>query len=514
MSAETGALAATPHPLGKPGGPGLFRDKSLSLPPYIQNIAHSLKEKRGLDTSKAIQMAIGVCQNWASGRGNVKPEVRAAATAAIAAWEAAKAKAHATPNKGVQLSQQADPANVVELSAVGKVFRFRHGWVPVDGDGNELPKSNKVPKSIAYDTEARDHAKKLADAGDYDGAIAHLTTHREKTTSPVLHSALGSTIDHYKKLHESKKRGKHLAQYLADEDEQDELDRTFGTHNLSQPMGFLRDVLDGSQPIDLANAPEPGGSQPKKEATAKKDPKKKSGEEQPSKHQLPPGAVGWKHNWVPVDQNGNPVGPSQKNKSAQEIKDMTGHTDATKAAIASAYNNKAQADAKTAATKAKSAAKRAKAKAEADRKRAAAEAKRRTKAKERAKAKAATEAKRKAAAETRAKTAKAKARQKLIAAATKQALADKKAGRPLTPTQQKLLDHYEAQQSESLDELRNDVKLSQPVAEATTVPTVSSQDGARATVNTLLSKAPAPQMARAARHAQMKRRSRRRKGLK
>ena len=106
MSAETGALATTPRPLGKPGGPGLFHDKSLSLPPYIQNVAHSLMTKRGMDKSRAISTALGVAKNWASGRGNVQPEVRAAATAALAQWDAAKAKARATPNKGeVTLSQ-------------------------------------------------------------------------------------------------------------------------------------------------------------------------------------------------------------------------------------------------------------------------------------------------------------------------------------------------------------------------------------------------------------------------
>lgn len=32
-----------------------------------------------------------------------------------------------------------------------------------------------------------------------------------------------------------------------------------------------------------------------------------------AQHVLPKGATAWKHNWVPVDSNGKPVGPSQKN---------------------------------------------------------------------------------------------------------------------------------------------------------------------------------------------------------
>jgi hypothetical protein len=386
MSAETGALATTPHPLGKPGGPGLFKDKSLSLPPYVQNIAHSLMEKRGMDKSKAIQVALGTVKNWASGQGNVKPEVRTASAAALAAWEAAKAKAKTTPNKGV---------------------------------------------------------------------------------------------------------------------------------SLSQPMTLLRGVLDGSKVVELALPP----AEPAQKKVTKD---KKKPAEQKGKHQLPPGAVGWKHNWVPVDKNGTPVGPSQKDKSASEIKDMAGHDAATKDAIRQAYKNKAEKDGKKAAAKAKSEAAKAKTKAAAAKRRAAAEAKRRTKAKERLKKQAATEAKRKTTAAAKAETAKVKARQKLVTAATKQALADKKAGRPLTPTQQKLLDRYNAQQASTLDQLRNDVKLSQPVdlgvsAEVggmVTVPTVSSQDGARMTVNSLLSKAPKRQLADAAKKVLMKRRAGRRKGSK
>jgi hypothetical protein len=330
MSAETAALAVTPHPLGKPGGPGLFGDKALSLPPYVQNIAHSLMEKRGMDKSKAIQVALGTVKNWASGQGAVRPEVRAAATTALAQWEAAKAKAHATPNKV----------------------------------------------------------------------------------------------------------------------------------SLSQPMTLLRAVLDGTSAIDLAVPADIAGSAgPKAEKPKAKDKKQKDRPE--GKHKLPPGAVGWKHNWVPVDKNGNAVGPSQKDKSAAEIKDMAGHTSATQAAIAQAYHNKATADSKKAATKAASAKKHSAAEAKRAAKAKALAAKRAAHAKEMAKKKAEVAKLRAQKQAAKEKAAKVKAKQKLISDATRQALADKKAGRPLTPTQVRLLDHYEAQQEETKDNLRNNVSLSQ-----------------------------------------------------
>lgn len=49
--------------------------------------------KDGKDRSEAIQIAIGVVKNWASGGGKVTPEVRAASAKAVAEWEALKARA-------------------------------------------------------------------------------------------------------------------------------------------------------------------------------------------------------------------------------------------------------------------------------------------------------------------------------------------------------------------------------------------------------------------------------------
>lgn len=113
MSEKTPVLATKSRPLGKPGGPGLFHDKNLDLPPYVQNIAHSLMAKRGLPKSRAIQLALGAVERWKNGGDDVSPEVRAAAAKAWAQWEAAKAKARATPNKS---SKHANDARAISLS--------------------------------------------------------------------------------------------------------------------------------------------------------------------------------------------------------------------------------------------------------------------------------------------------------------------------------------------------------------------------------------------------------------
>ena len=94
-SEKTAGYSVTPHPFGKPGGPGLWKHKGLQLPPYIQNVAHGI-QKSGKSESQAIQIAVGIVKRWAKGLGKVSAEVRAAAAKAVAEWEAKKAATHAT----------------------------------------------------------------------------------------------------------------------------------------------------------------------------------------------------------------------------------------------------------------------------------------------------------------------------------------------------------------------------------------------------------------------------------
>lgn len=89
-SEKTAGYSSTHSPLGKPGGPGLWKHKGLQLPAYIQNVAKGVM-KTGKTMSQAIQIAIGTIKRWARGGGKVSPEVRAAAAKALAEWEKLKA---------------------------------------------------------------------------------------------------------------------------------------------------------------------------------------------------------------------------------------------------------------------------------------------------------------------------------------------------------------------------------------------------------------------------------------
>lgn len=62
--------------------------------------------KSGMSEGRATATAINACKRWRSGGGNVSPEVRAAATAALAELEAKEARAKATTNRGSRRTRE------------------------------------------------------------------------------------------------------------------------------------------------------------------------------------------------------------------------------------------------------------------------------------------------------------------------------------------------------------------------------------------------------------------------
>lgn len=88
-----GGRPADDSPLGTPGGKKNWVDRAGGLPKYIRMVAHALI-RSGKSKSRAIGMAVGIVRNWAEGKGNVSPKVRAAAVKAIAEWEAKRAGSH------------------------------------------------------------------------------------------------------------------------------------------------------------------------------------------------------------------------------------------------------------------------------------------------------------------------------------------------------------------------------------------------------------------------------------
>jgi len=186
-------------------------------------------------------------------------------------------------------------------------------------------------------------------------------------------------------------------------------------------------------------------------ANDKKAPPKKGGKKEArdgTKGSLPPGATGWKHGWIPVDENGKAVGPAQKPKWLLDAEAKHKAAGGRSAEAIEAEKLKNAQDARK--RKAEAPAKKAEAaKKKAEREREAAAKKAKT-----AKEQKARETERKAKAAEREKTAAQKAKERQIQAAYRQALQDRKNGRELSEQQRRVVAHVEAQQRKEQGKLR------------------------------------------------------------
>lgn len=69
-------------------------DKAGGMPWYMKIVRNALL-RHGHDMQSATAIAVNTMKRWAAGGQHVHPQVRAAAAAALAQWEAMRAKAHA-----------------------------------------------------------------------------------------------------------------------------------------------------------------------------------------------------------------------------------------------------------------------------------------------------------------------------------------------------------------------------------------------------------------------------------
>jgi hypothetical protein len=175
LSAKTASLEATPAPRGKPAGPGLYGVSGQEHTPYLQQVVKGLIEKRGMDPGKAYAVARGSIRKWGRGGGKVRPEVRAAATAAEAGEMAKQARAKATHAHAASWSDVgrridlaaapppapaaapasgqaggALPARVAAGSATGGQFSAGGGGQPSQGKAAATGKTTAKPPLTAH----------------------------------------------------------------------------------------------------------------------------------------------------------------------------------------------------------------------------------------------------------------------------------------------------------------------------------------------------------------------------
>lgn len=218
LSAKTGTLAITPHPFGSPSGPGLWHQKGMQLPPYVQNIAHALlRTGRAKSEGQAIAMARAATKRWMSGGGHVHPEVRAAAAASDAQWRAKQARAHAHANARAAIELVGTAAGAAKDSRVpaggplGGTFGSGGGSTSQATSSSSGPRATKGTQSKAAPQTSSSNAQKkaalLKQAAGYRAKADALIKQRDALRA-ALASASGKTSNGQKGAKTSSGAGK------------------------------------------------------------------------------------------------------------------------------------------------------------------------------------------------------------------------------------------------------------------------------------------------------------------
>src|SRR5688500_2047315 len=95
MATSPGGRPAGDSPVGTPGGRQNWVDKAGGRPRSVRLVAPALTRKR-LPTHRARPSALHRSKRRAAGLDDVRPQVQAAAAAALAEWEAKKGVSTAT----------------------------------------------------------------------------------------------------------------------------------------------------------------------------------------------------------------------------------------------------------------------------------------------------------------------------------------------------------------------------------------------------------------------------------
>lgn len=152
------------------------------LPPYIRAVVNALKRK-GTPESEAVERAIGIIRNWASGEGNVTAKTKATAAAALASWEAKKAASHARADIVTETSQ----TGAALLPVAGRPLLIAHRPVrsKVRGKCAACDKPISHPLHMAAMGRSKRGRRHAGPAGHAHVPSGHHSTRRRRTVAQV-----------------------------------------------------------------------------------------------------------------------------------------------------------------------------------------------------------------------------------------------------------------------------------------------------------------------------------------
>ena len=213
LTAETPTATSVPEPFGRPGGPGLWHVKGMMLPYYIQHVAHDLLEAGSASSvSSAIQMAVGIVRKWSQGipvggetkvgkkpghPGHIHPDVQAAASDAMAQWEAKRAKAHAqaAANAAARRDHSMTHTEEIDLAGVTPTFTGNSGYGSVprrrqehvhrggDTTGGMMDIAEMTGKQVRHHMSTM-HAQDVQGKNTQALMRAHNGLHKQKSDNP------------------------------------------------------------------------------------------------------------------------------------------------------------------------------------------------------------------------------------------------------------------------------------------------------------------------------------------
>lgn len=129
----------------KPGKADNWVEKAGGLPSYIERIAKHLHYEKGKDIGTAIAIAVNTVKRWATGTNHngskLKPQTVAQAQAAVAEWEAKKAKSHVSEAALAEDTQLTAEERASLIGELGHRFILAEGMaIGLKGKGTRARK--------------------------------------------------------------------------------------------------------------------------------------------------------------------------------------------------------------------------------------------------------------------------------------------------------------------------------------------------------------------------------------
>jgi peptidoglycan hydrolase-like protein with peptidoglycan-binding domain len=158
-------------------------EKAGGLPTYIRHIAEDIAAKHGGDVSRAIAIAVGQVKNWCHGHGgNVTAKTRAKACAALAEWDAKRAKSKLSEaeveewlDEWLAIAEADSPESPADDWASPEEIEFAHSLAEALGEesGSEMPEYGSGTETHWTLTEATAGTATPPAPGNTNGTTMH-----------------------------------------------------------------------------------------------------------------------------------------------------------------------------------------------------------------------------------------------------------------------------------------------------------------------------------------------------